>query len=142
MNIKRALKDKNKLVSTIKDSTTNMQKFNSVIEGSVRPYDPKESLDTVMASIDQLVELKAKIHRANSKVYDKIFRLAELKSLAKQLKQMDCTEGAEQSYRSENPIVKNVIINTRTRDEIVAKLEVEIENLQEELDAHNAKAKI
>ena len=75
MNIKRALKEKNKLVAKIAEEKMKVQIFNSVEVGAERPYDPRIALEEWISNIDKLVELKAKIHKANSKVYDKIFTL-------------------------------------------------------------------
>jgi hypothetical protein len=78
-------------------------------------------------------------------VYDKIFRLSELKSMVKQLKELDCTEGKQrQGYRSMStePINKVAEIKIPEKDEMIKKWEEEIESIQEELDAHNAKTKI
>lgn len=142
MNIKQALKEKNKLV---KKNSENFQKFstyNSVEEGSVRPYDPRKSLEDWMKGVDQLVELKTKIHKANSKVYDKIFKLAELKSMAKQLRNVDCESGKVFIKYGSDSIIKVTEISILERDQMIEKIESEIETIQDELDIHNAKQKI
>ena len=42
MNIKQALKQKNKLVSEIKDLYAKFNTYNSFEDGQERPYDPQE----------------------------------------------------------------------------------------------------
>ena len=142
MNIKQALKEKNKLVKRNDEAWRKVQQYNSIEEGTTRAYDPLVALDEWKKGVEELVELKTKIHRANAKVYDKIFRLAELKSLVKQLRSIDCTAGKVSNYRSTEPIIKVAAIGIVERDTMVKEYEAEIEKLQEELDAHNAKTKI
>ena len=141
MNITKALKEKNKKVKEINDLAQKMSLYNSVEEGTPRPYSSTEALDRVNELTKELVELKTKIHQANSPVYNKIFRLSELKSLVSKIKMLSCTEGTSTDgyfRRSENPPVMTSEISIVKRDEMVKIMENEIELLQEELDTHNA----
>ena len=85
MNIKQALKEKNKLAKKVTDLMDRTNRNNSMDEGAVRSYDPKESLEQALQMVDDLVNLKTKMHMANAEVYDKIFRMSEYKSLVKYL---------------------------------------------------------
>ena len=142
MKIKKALKEKNKLVASINQHIANLSAYNSVEEGSEVPYSALESLASARSSIDALVDLKTAIHKANSSVYSKIFKLAELKSLAAHLKRIDCTSGkvATNPYMrgDQAPVIKTAALTVVKRDELVKEIEAEIESIQEELDAHNA----
>lgn len=143
MNIKQALKEKNKLVAKINEEKMRLHSYNSIEVGAERVYEPLNSYESWLNSVDQLVELKSKIHKANAKVYDKIFMLSELKSIVSQLKSLDCSHGKQPaSYRTDKEIVKDAVIGIVERDKIVKSLEERIENLQNELDIHNAKTKI
>lgn len=142
MNITKALKQKNKLVSKTNEYILHVSTYNSIQEGTTRPYDAREALEKAMASVDELVALKTAIHKANVKVYDKIFKLAELKSLVSKLKGLDCKEGMHQSYRMESPMKYTSQISIVEKDQLIEKLESQIEMLQEELESHNAKTKI
>jgi hypothetical protein len=142
MNIKQALKQKNKQIKLNMENYSKVASYNSVEEGAERPYNPEESLKAWVEGVNDLINLKTQIHRANSKVYDKIFRLAELKSIVKQLRGLDCSTGKQSSYRREEPVIKTSVISLLQRDEMIKSIEVEIEQLQEELDAHNAKTKL
>ena len=88
MNVKQALKVKNKLVTDLKANFEILKKYNSIEEGNPRRYSMEETLDKITTLSNELVELKAQIHRANAPVYDKIFALAELKGLVKELKKV------------------------------------------------------
>lgn len=141
MTIKQALKEKNKLTKQIQSLVTRIQKYNSMEEGSVRTYEPREDMDTLTQTVSQLVILKTQIHQANTKVYDKIFRLSEYKGLVKYLRAIDCTEGKtneSRRYGESATIVKTTIFGQIEMDNLITYYESEIEKIQEELDVHNA----
>ncbi len=141
MNIKQALKQKNKLVKKTSDLYNRLNENNSVEEGAVRHYDVEETLTELLNNVDDLVELKTKIHMANMEVYNKIFEMSELKSLLKNLRGLDCGEGTVRKmmrYSDETPMVKTTIIDVVRRNNLIELLEGKIERLQDELDVHNA----
>jgi len=142
MKVKQALKAKNKLVNELNEEFSKVLTYNSVVEGQERPYDPKESYSNVIAKLDELVALKTSIHKANARVYEKIFRLAELKSLTAKLKGLDCSSGKSTHWRSDAPVNKTAVISILEKDLLIKGLEKEIETLQEELDFHNSKTSI
>jgi hypothetical protein len=145
MNVKKALKEKNRLVKEIQELYARLSHYNSVEVGNVRPYSPKVMLEEINQKSNELVELKTKIHNANTPVYDKIFRLSELKSTISRLKSLDCTEGVNNDYYSrnrENPPVKTAEISVVERDGMVKLMEGEIEDLQDILDNHNQNTEI
>ena len=98
-------------------------------------------MSEIYKKVDELNFIKTKIHRANVPIYDKIFLLAELKSLVSKLKMLDCTNGVSDDYysrRSEVQIIKNSEISVVERDNEIKFLENRIEEIQEELDHFNA----
>jgi len=140
MNINKALKEKNKLVKSILERSKRITEENSVIVGAVRNYSPTVELDVMMEEINELVNLKASIHRANAEVYDKIFRLSELKNLAKTLRGVSTQEGNVNRGRYGDTTIMTYEseIKTSEKDSMIKNIESQIETLQEELDAHNA----
>lgn len=144
MNIKQALKEKNKLAKKVVDLMDRTNKYNSMDEGGVRSYDPKESLVAATSTVEELVELKTKIHMANAKVYEKIFRMAEYKSFVKYLKSLNCTEGTivRQSYGDTSVRQLSTVITEVERDQMVEEFENRIELIQGDLDEHNAVTQI
>jgi hypothetical protein len=141
MTIRQALKQKNKLVQELKELNLRLQTNNSVIEGNSRDYSAKETLNAIYDKVNELSGLKTKIHRANTPVYDKIFLLSELKSVAQTLRALDCTNGIAVDFfarRSESQIVKNSEITTIERDTEIKNLESRIEQIQDELDQFNS----
>jgi hypothetical protein len=139
MTIKQALKEKNRLIKAIEDEFKKVYSYNSIEEGNTRPYSTLASLANIMILEEGLIEIKTKIHKANVEVYDKIFRLSELKSLAKKFSQINCDEGkVSDRYSRTEPSFKTAEISVVERDVRVKMIEEEIESLQEELDTHNA----
>ena len=86
MNLKQALKRKNRLVGLIAEEYKKVSQYNSVDDINQRPYAVKEAIQNWLSLTNELVELKCKIQLANVKVNDKIFRLSELKTQVKLLK--------------------------------------------------------
>ena len=142
MNIKQALKQKNKLVGNNTELFQRLETNNSVEDGAIRHYDVEETLTQLLNNVDDLVELKTKIHKANMEVYHKIFELSELKNLVKLIRILNCDEGTVRNRRrfsdDETPLQKTTIIDVVHRDNLVKMLETKIETLQDELDSHNA----
>ena len=144
MNIKQALKEKNKLAKKVTDLMDRTNRNNSMDEGAVRSYDPKESLHQALQMVDDLVNLKTKMHMANAEVYDKIFRMSEYKSLVKYLKTLNCSQGTIVTSRYGDSTARQMttVISEVERDSLVEKYETLIDNLQTELDTHNATTQI
>ena len=140
MNIKKALKEKNRLVKEIQDLQVRVATYNSIEVGNKRPYSVRESLEKLNSLSNELVELKTKIHVANAPIYKHIFRLSELKSMITRIKNLDCNEGTVNDYYTRNretPLVKEVEISIVERDEMVKHMEGQIEEIQDILDNHN-----
>ena len=140
MNIKQALKEKNKLAKRVTDLMERINKNNSVDEGAVRSYDPKVTLDEALIAVEELIELKTDIHKANIEVYEKIFRMSEYKSFVKYLKSLNCSEGNVSTYRygEGNTRKMTTVITEVERDQMIEKYENYIDSIQSELDSHNA----
>jgi hypothetical protein len=142
MNVKQALKQKNKLVTDLKAQYEILKKYNSIEEGNPRRYSMVDTLDKITNLSNQLVELKAQIHKANQPVYDKIFALAELKGLVKELKKVPTEEGKINERYGSVVSVKEVELNVVDIQNKVDILNSKIEEIQNELDIHNANTQI
>lgn len=142
MNIKTALKRKNKLAGLIAEEFAKATAYNSVIEGNIRPYTIRLVLADWQKLSQELVELKTSIHKANTPVYDKIFLLSELKGQIKSLRGLDCTSGkviSHYSIRSEADVIKTTEITVVEKDQLIKELSDQIDTLQNELDEFNYK---
>jgi len=142
MTLKRALKEKNKLVKELNDLYAKIKTYNSVAEDGEKPYSTKELMLNVDSKLNELIELKTKIHLANGPVYGKIFRMAELKSHVSKLNNLDCSSGKQKSWGGTEYTNKVSEIKVRDRDYFIKVAETEIEKLQDELDEFNATTNI
>jgi hypothetical protein len=138
MNVKQALKQKNKLVTDLKAQYQILQKFNSIEEGNPRRYIMVDALAKIASLSNELVELKARIHKVNQPVYNQIFLLAELKGQIKELKKVPTDEGKQTERYGSVQSIKVVQLNIVDIENLVGELQDRIEELQNELDIHNA----
>jgi division protein CdvB (Snf7/Vps24/ESCRT-III family) len=138
MNVKQALKQKNKLVTDLKAQYQILQKFNSIEEGNPRRYIMVDALAKIASLSNELVELKARIHKVNQPVYNQIFLLAELKGQIKELKKVPTDEGKQTERYGSVQSIKVVELNIVDVENRVGELQDRIEELQNELDIHNA----
>jgi hypothetical protein len=142
MNVKQGLKQKNKLVADLKAQYQILQKYNSIEEGNPRRYSMRDTLDKINQLTNDLVNLKAQIHKANQPVYGQIFLMSELKGMVKELKKIPTEEGKSSDRYSSVVSVKEVELNIVDIQNYVIGLEAQIEELQDKLDVHNATAEI
>jgi hypothetical protein len=138
MNIKQALKLKNKLVTQIKEQYEIAKAHNSIEQGNPRRYSALKAIGEAEKLAIELAELKTKIHLANAPVYDLIFQMSELKNQIKQLKSIPVEEGKVTERYGSVTTIKEVELNIAERDNIVKSLENKIEAIQDKLDTHNA----
>lgn len=141
MKIIEALKEKNRLVRKTLELQNRISAYNCIIEGNPRAYDPKKELIELNKTVEELIELKTKITRANQPIQEKIYRLSELKTKIGFLKTIPTTEGKAPSgkgyYYQGETFVMESSIKAKERDLHVQKLEKEIEIIQKDLDNHN-----
>jgi len=144
MNIKQALKLKNKLIKSISENTKLLQQYNTVEVGNPRPYSPTILMGAITRTTDELIALKSKLHRANAPMFENIFEMSELKSTIKAIQKLDCTEGKSNRdrYRMESELVLTSEISLVDRNEFIKKLEDRIEQIQDEMDVFNSNTEI
>ena len=143
MNIKQALKQKNKLIKEITEKTKLMQEYNSIELGNERPYSVNSLYYEVIDASTELSKLKAKIHRANGPVLEDIFLMAEMKSTIQALKKVDCTSGKSNRDRySSTEIILMVEMSIVDKNNKIKELEEKIEEIQDRLDIFNANTEI
>ncbi len=138
MNIKQALKLKNKLVTQIKEQYEIAKAHNSIEQGNPRHYSALKAINEAEKFSFTLAELKTKIHLANAPVYGLIFQMSELKNQIKQLKSIPVEEGKVTERYGSVTTIKEVELNIAERDNLVKELENKIEAIQDKLDTHNA----
>jgi hypothetical protein len=137
MNIKQALKLKNKLVTQMKEQYEIAKAHNSIEQGNPRRYSALDAINKAAELSNSLIELKTKIHLANGPVYGLIFQMSELKNQIKQLKSLPVDEGKVTERYGSITTIKEAEINIAERDDIVKSIENQIEEIQDKLDTHN-----
>src|SRR5438552_18504823 len=93
MKIAKALKLKNQLAGDIAQLKELLAKQNSRSTRQKFDYDNREVLTRLRAKLDELVKVKAAVAAANAQIYDKVFRLAELKRRVSTLTGLDTHAG-------------------------------------------------
>lgn len=142
MNIKQALKQKNKLVNEINQNYEILKKYNSIDESNERRYRMNDVVDEINRLTGSLIDLKTKIHKANQPVFNDIFRLSELKNAVKQLQTIPTTEGKYVEMYGTNATVRKVELTVLDIDKMVKEHQEEIDRIQDSLDLHNLKTEI
>jgi hypothetical protein len=135
MKLNKALKLKNKLVKEISTALAYVEANNSVEVGTPRAYSVTEKLAEATTKTQKLVELKEKIHNANAPVWGKIFMLSELKAMVSKVKYLNTTEREASPSGYRDAVTAEITLTQK--DELVKKMEQQIEEIQEELDMHN-----
>src|SRR6266545_5311737 len=93
MKIAKALKLKNQLAGDVAQLKELLVKQNVRSTKQKFDYDNREVLTRLRAKLDELLKVNAAVAAANAEIYDKIFRLAELKGLVTTLTGLDTKAG-------------------------------------------------
>jgi len=146
ITLARALKLKNRLAGQLTKIGGRAVTHNSYVEGTNSPYDSVKVFAEYRAIVAQLVELKAKIQTANTPIHVKIAMMGEYRTEIALLNSMSVTKGTVVENRygdgQDSTRVYVAAIDKVARDNDVAKLEQEIDILQDDIDAHNATTSI
>jgi DNA repair ATPase RecN len=137
MTIAQALKEKNKKVAKIQKIWDKIQRYNSIQEGSERPYSTTELFGQVHAEVAELVELKTKIHEASSPVRSDIFTLSEMKNFIQRVRSVSTVKGVHRDRYESTSSTMVAELDIIWQDTEIEALEEKIEKLQEKLDQFN-----
>jgi hypothetical protein len=141
MKLAKALKLKNKLAGDVARLKDLLGKQNVRPTKQAFDYNNTEVLADLRAKTEELVKVKAAIAAANSEIYDKIFRLAELKGLVVVLNGLDTRHGVfleHGNYGGEPAEVEFVAQLKKVQvDKLVDEFQAEIQVLQDSLDEFN-----
>jgi hypothetical protein len=141
MKIAKALKLKNQLAGDVAQLKELLAKQNVRSTKQKFDYDNREVLTRLRAKLDELVKVKAALAAANAEIYDKIFRLAELKGLVATLTALDTKSGVFHEGRGFGEGTYEVEYVAQLGkvdvDKLVAGFKDEIRSLQDALDEFN-----
>src|SRR5262249_54238337 len=125
---------------------TNVQAYNSVLAGQRDEtgrtgVDVRAEFERYQALQGALVAVKAAIQRANVAIIEDILELGELKARVQLLSNLSTKHGTEPGYNGAD----FHYVATMTTPEVLGltrRLEVEIDRVQDRLNAHNATTQI
>jgi hypothetical protein len=137
MTIAQALKEKNKKVAKINKIWTRIASYNSVIEGSEKPYDSDKLWEEYNREIADLIDLKTRIHLASAPVRKDIFALSELKSKIQNMRSLNTQDGLLRDRYASEYTEMVAHFSTLWKDEQIELTESMIDSIQEKLDAFN-----
>lgn len=154
LTLRKALQKKNKLVGEATRIRQLIAKSNQTlyiiretdgvedkVVSTAPKYDIKELMKQLQATVDGLVSLKTTIAKANVAIYEKIYRMSELKNEINQIRSLNTRDGRNEDYNGKVTVTE-VVYDELWVDEKVKQLEEEIEKLQDEIDEFNAKTTI
>lgn len=137
MTIAQALKEKNRILSSIKKIKSRINSHNQIIKGDVRPYDICELYDDLIKEQQKLVNIKTEIHLASEPVRFFIFKQSELKDLLVFLKSIPNQRGTKSDRYSGTPYEVDSEFDTVKVDQLCESLESQIIEIQDKLDNFN-----
>lgn len=142
MNITQALKEKTKIVRDMNKEWTKVKLYNIFDINETVPYSAKEAYKNWLDLKDKLVELKTRIHKANSGIAHFIFRLSECKDTLKMVYNLDCIEGIREKRLGYTEGKEMSDIKLLERDQWIKNLEQEIDDIQTQLEQYNFRTTI
>ena len=148
IRLAKALKIKNRLIKRIRKCDSNILKYNCVQGENEFVMDTTKVMEDRKSLVEDLVALKVAIASANDGIRTDIFRMSELKSMIVMLTGLDADvhEGVEmrENYATGDQVKTEyrAQFGKLEIDEAIVLLESEIDNLQDNMDAHNATTEI
>ena len=146
MNLAQALKQKNRLAGELVRQQQILQRENARRSDSVSKVDRQQVWTRILELSEELGTLKGKITQANVNIYPALERMAELKARIAFLNGLTKREGEEMTFigrdQEKQVYAWDSLINQQKCDDLVAGLQIEINGLQDEVDAYNAVTQI
>jgi len=151
MNIAQGLKEKNRATGRISTLQKQIQKLNMYRKDQPVDYSSKELLIELQSEWAFLIDLKSKIAKANVGVSEKLITLTEAKAELSFWNDMVMYSGAAEvstleavRYGSEENVVVTTVseITSLEVNENVKTVQMNIDNIQDEIDAYNATTQI
>jgi hypothetical protein len=139
-SLSKALKVKNRLAGRLARVQNEIRAYNSVLEAKVGQVDIEKLLTLHDELVGALVNLKTSIYEANRGIYQAIEELKEKKGVIDFLNGIPTRHGPEPiAYQTTMP---NYVATLKQADiqQKVKQLEKEIDALQDDVDAYNARA--
>ena len=144
ISLAQALKEKNRIAGEINLLWNAVQKQNSCYEGHKRSIDVNATIERINLYTEKLIELKAKIGKANSGNLENMYALEECKNQIKKYESINADEYIplfDDDYGELNK-KKTCILSASDIFETRTRLQYKCNGLQDEIDAYNVVHKI
>lgn len=145
----RLASDLNKLRSKLRDHNVKVTHVRVTEDGTEtrieneRKVNITELSTELEATVSKLVSLKTEIAKANTAIYNKIYRMSEIKSEISFLECVPTRDGKDAGYGHDgNYVIHEAVLTEEHINSLVKALEEEMETLQDEVDHYNAVTKI
>lgn len=147
ITLSRALSIKKRLIGEIERLGKLLTEHNSHRVENTPEYDTNDVLKKWVATKEKLVALKDAINKANQPIQAKIFKISELKDTIVLLRKIPTKTGKHYEgtgrYGSEQVEMEfKSVISRSDLDELIEATQDDIDEIQAELDAHNASISI
>jgi hypothetical protein len=138
ITLAKALKIKNRLTGRLAKVQADIQAYNSVPEGQGDQVNVPALMKTREELVGALVTLKTAINEANREAQRDIYDLAEKKATAQFLAGVNTRHGPQPAvYPNTTEVSYVAALKKADVDALVARLEKEIDQLQDRLDQFN-----
>jgi hypothetical protein len=138
ITLAKALKVKNRLAGRLAKVQADVQAYNSVPEGQAGQVNVPALLKTRDELVEALVGLKAAVSDANREVQRDIYDLAEKEAAAQFLAGVNTRHGPQPAaYPNTAEVIYVAALRKADVDGLVARLEQEIDRLQDKLNHFN-----
>lgn len=144
MNLSRALKMKNRLVSRLNDLNRLIAENNVIIKGNKRVFDIDSLGKSREEVLDNLVKIKVLIDEANGPIREKIYMMSEFKAQVVFLRSLPTQEGRVKTrlMSDDSNMEYEAHLSASQIDERIRNTNNRIDELQDEIDLHNASTNI
>ena len=141
ITLAKALKYKNRLIERIAWTAQQIQQWNSIVDGAEREVDVEQMMEDYDRFVASLITLKVVIVKANGPIQWDIFRMSEVKGQIELFRKLNTRHGKtlnESTWRDEaKEVVYKAVARKAEVDESIRRLQTELDEIQDRLDAHN-----
>lgn len=145
LTLRKALNVKNRLIGEVHRLTSKTPPFNCHREDQPPAYELEELLEKRKKVVESLIALKTAIATANVPIYEKIARVAELKTEITMYQVFKTSPISIYDYddKGDRITIKTIVKMPENEvDDKISALQKEIEALNDEIDYYNGTTKI
>lgn len=144
ITLAKALKVKNKMVANLRKLSERIMENNSFNEINPPTYDSRHALEEYDKALNKLIALKVAVNTENVKIADTLLRIGEIKTKITFLRSTSTRQGViNGGHRGEQVTYTYIATIPEVElDQLIEKLEAEVDILQDKIDHFNATTEI